>query len=463
MSQLIKETAVVSSMEQDSIHVQEPHSIQAKQTGHTQQFDLEPLMASAPQQYQHPQWVLLTICLIALFSVAGLALPYPILAPVFASPTLTPFNHWLGLDPTLLFGLAIAASPLGILLGSAVLGAISDIYGRRPVLLYSLLLALLGYGLSAVAIANEQYLWFVLARFLTGICEGSISIARAIAADLHPQINRNKSMAWVNSALHGGWLVGPLVGGFTVQYGVDVPFWVAAGAMLPCMMLVYFLLPATMLQPNALSLWRNIAANNSLQLLREPVLKWVVLIQLSYTIGLNAFYEFYPLWLVEAEQFGSADIGLITAALCLLMVAVSAGPMSWWSHRVSALQGSLLATMLLGLLFALLPQLHHWPAWAVLVLCGVPIGMMSTWFNVYCANKYAALGQGRLMGLLTLLMCAGNIIIALGGSFIALWGSGWTLLVGALWVWLAGWFIWQERRAERSHLSNNTVGVPCGE
>ena len=416
---------------------------------------------NAPQ-YQHPQLVLVTICLIALFSVAGLALPYPILAPIFASSEFTPFNHWLGLDPTLLFGVALAASPLGILIGSAVLGAMSDVYGRRPVLLGSLFLALVGYALSALAIAAEQYLWFVLARFLTGICEGAISIARAIAADLHPQIQRNKAIAWVNSALHGGWLVGPLIGGFAMVYGTDAPFWVAAAAMLPCLVLVYFLLPATRLPPNQLTLWQNLAANNSLQLLREPLLKWVVLIQLSYTIGLNAFYEFYPLWLVEAEQFNSMDIGLITAGLCLLMVTVSAGPMSIWSHKVAALTGSLVAALWLGLLVLLLPQLSHWPAWAVLVLCGVPIGMMSTWFNVYCANKYAALGQGRLMGLLTLLMCAGNIIIALGGSVIALWGAGWTLMVGALWIWLAAWFIWQER-SQGSCRRNSAEGATCGQ
>ena len=88
--------------------------------------------------------------------------------------------------------------------------------------------------------------------------------------------------------------------------------------------------------------------------------------------------------------------------------------------------------------------------------------MMSTWINVYCANKYAALGQGRLMGLLTLLMCAGNIIIALGGSVIALWGSGWTLIVGALWIWLAAWFIWQER-SQGSCRRNSAEGATCGQ
>ncbi len=403
--------------------------------------------AATPPRYAHPQLVLLTVCLIGLLSVAGVALPYPILAPLFAAAELTPFNHWLGLHPTLLLGIALAANPLGILLGSAVLGALSDSYGRRPVLLGALLLAVLGYCLSALAIAAEQYLWFVVARLLTGICEGSISIARAIAADLHPQVERTKAIAWINAALYGGWLVGPLVGGFSMQAGADVPFWIAAVTMLPCLALVYFLLPRQQRRSSAAGLWQSIGQHNSLQLLTLPQLRWVVLIQLCYTIGLNAFYEFYPLWLVQAEQFSGRDIGLITAALCLVMVSISVGPMSRWGKHYPALRGAMLATLLLGLLIAMLPLLNGVPAWLVLVAAGVPIAMMGTWFNVYCAERFDHLGQGRLMGMLTLLMCAGNVITALLGSWIALWGAGWTLWVGALFVWLAtGLLLVQQRQ-----------------
>ena len=163
-------------------------------------------MSESKVQFQHPYAVLWTICLIALLSVAGVSLPYPVLAPLFAATELNAFNHWLGLDPTLLLGIALAANPAGILLGSAVLGALSDQYGRKQVLALALVVAVLGYLLSALAIAHQQYLWFVLARFLTGLCEGSVSICRAVAADLHPQIDRNKTIAWMNSALYGAVL-----------------------------------------------------------------------------------------------------------------------------------------------------------------------------------------------------------------------------------------------------------------
>ena len=82
-------------------------------------------MPESKAQFQHPHAVLWTICIIALLSVAGVSLPYPVLAPLFAATELNAFNHWLGLDPTLLLGIALAANPAGILLGSAVLGALS--------------------------------------------------------------------------------------------------------------------------------------------------------------------------------------------------------------------------------------------------------------------------------------------------------------------------------------------------
>lgn len=408
-----------------------------------------------PVLYPHPQLVLWTVCLIGLLAVAGVALPYPILAPLFAAAEHNDFNHWLGLEPTLLFGIALAANPLGILAGSAVLGALSDSYGRRPVLLGALLLAVLGYCLSAVAIAAEQYLWFVLARFLTGLCEGSISIARAIAADLHPQIDRTKAIAWINAALYGGWLVGPLVGGFTLQYGADTPFWIAAATMLPCLALVYFLLPKPQDQPSTQPFWQSIAAHNSLQLLRLPQLRWVVLIQLCYTLGLNTFYEFYPLWLVQAELFSGRDIGLITAALCLVMVTVSVGPMSHYSHAYPPLRGALVATLLLAAVIAWLPLLQGLPAWLLLVGAGVPIAMMGTWFNVYCAERFDSLGQGRLMGMLTLLMCTGNVITALLGSWIALFGVRWTLWCGAICIAVAsGLLLMQQRQHAQTWASS---------
>ena len=133
---------------------------------------------------RHPRLVLFAVCSVALMSTVGVALPYPILSPLFIDGPVNAFTHWAGLPPKLLLGIAIALNPLGILLGSVLLGSLSDRYGRRRIMLATLSLAVLGYLLTALAMARDDYPLFALARFATGLCEGNAAIARAIAADL---------------------------------------------------------------------------------------------------------------------------------------------------------------------------------------------------------------------------------------------------------------------------------------
>src|SRR4051812_7685152 len=100
-------------------------------------------------------------CLLALLSTIGAALPYPILPPLFAAGVTNGLNSFLGLPPKLLFGLALMINPLGLLIGSALLGPMSDRYGRRPVLLVTLYGAAVGHAITACALLFESYPLFI--------------------------------------------------------------------------------------------------------------------------------------------------------------------------------------------------------------------------------------------------------------------------------------------------------------
>ena len=89
----------------------------------------------------------------------------------------------------------------------------------------------------------------------------------------------------MNSALYAAWLVGPLVGGMTMHLGAYVPFALAAMAIVPCLVMVQLLLPTETSATPELRLWQNISKNNSLQLLRQPELKWVIWAQFIYTLA----------------------------------------------------------------------------------------------------------------------------------------------------------------------------------
>ncbi len=385
-------------------------------------------------QVSHPKLILFTVCLVALMSTAGVAMPYPILAPIFVNAAADGFNHFLGLPPKLLLGIALAANPLGILIGSTLIGTLSDRLGRKRVLTGTLLLTFIGYLLTAYALWSRNYPLFALARFMTGLTEGNVAVARAIVADLHPQLDRTRSFAILNAVLYLGWLVGPLIGGLTLPLGEAVPFLLAAAAMLLCLSVLLLFLPETGERLHRdVPLGAVLRSQHSFRLLQaDPLLARLFWMQLSFAVGVNAFYEFYPLWLVEFAAMGSQGIALVTAAMCVLMTSASAlvgklgqrgDPLALARRQAWWVVGGLLALTLLGSL--------PWPGVALIALLGLPLAVYNAVLPSWCSERFAHLGQGSVMGLLTTIFCVANVLVALLGSLLTLLDTRLVLLLGA--------------------------------
>src|SRR5438309_9893112 len=117
-----------------------------------------------PAAVRHPHWILAAVCLLGLMSTVGVAMPYPILAPIFVGGPVDGFTHFAGLQPSVLMGMALSANPLGILIGSLVSGPMSDRHGRRLVLAITLVATLAGHLLTAWALVLRTSPLCTLAR-----------------------------------------------------------------------------------------------------------------------------------------------------------------------------------------------------------------------------------------------------------------------------------------------------------
>jgi len=377
-------------------------------------------------------------CLVAFFSTVGAALPYPILPPLFAADAANSLNHFLGLPPKLLFGVALAINPLGLLIGSTLLGPLSDRYGRRPVLLITALGAATGHAITAISLLSQSYPLFIVARFATGLMEGNASVARAMLADQLEGAVRVRAFSLLNGALYMGWLAGPLLAGLTLHWGVTTPFWVAVVALLVTAGVAWFAVPRRGATALTSSWWQVVQHQNALKLLKHPQLRTLLAVQLAYTCGVTAFYEFYPLWLVEVSHFDAQGIAWTTAGLCAVMTtasvfagrAVHGNPLKQAS-RFAVLSAVCVAAVGLG---------NPAVGLAAIVLFGLP----NAWYNAvmpaWCAERFGHLGQGAVMGLLSTIFCLANILMASLGSVLTLMDTRLILLLGA---GLSAWAAWR--------------------
>jgi MFS family permease len=282
--------------------------------------------------------LLIAVCAVTLLCTVGMAMPYPILAPIFVDGPADAFTQYAGLPPEWLLGMALAANPAGILLGSLVLGPMSDRLGRRQVLVVTLLACAVGNLVTAGALSARWYPLFLLARFATGLTEGNIAVARALLADHHYEASRVRAFAWLNACQYGGWLLGPLIGGLLLRWGEPVPFAVAALAMLPCAALVLLGVPGSGHDKRrATGDTRALAGSTLAPLVNDPALRRLFGLQLAYMCGVTALYEYAPLWCVtEPVSRPTASPGYRRPMLALVGTAL-AGRLPSLGHRCAAL------------------------------------------------------------------------------------------------------------------------------
>lgn len=179
------------------------------------------------------------------------------------------------------FGWFVASYALMQFLFAPTLGNLSDAYGRRPVLLVSLLGAGLDYLMMAFA---PTWQWLFLGRVLSGVTGANIAVANAYIADVSAPEERAKSFGLIGACFGVGFIIGPAVGGLLGQYGLRVPFLAAAALNLCNTLYGFFVLPESHAPANRRSFdWSRINPLASLRTLA----RFPVVLGLTATIALD--------------------------------------------------------------------------------------------------------------------------------------------------------------------------------
>jgi MFS transporter, DHA1 family, tetracycline resistance protein len=180
---------------------------------------------------------LVPIFIVVFIDLLGFSLILPLL-PYYASQ--------FGASPQTI-GLLIATYSICQFLAAPLLGAWSDRYGRRPLLLYSQLGSCLGFVLMGIAPSLPNALmWLFVARIIDGFSGGNLTIAQAYISDISAPPDRARNFGMIIGVSFGlGFLLGPSFGGFLSRWGYSVPAFAAALLAAGSVLATFFLLPET--------------------------------------------------------------------------------------------------------------------------------------------------------------------------------------------------------------------------
>ena len=205
-----------------------------------------------------------------------------------------------------------------------IIGNLSDKYGRRPVLLVSLL----GFGIDYLFMALAPSIgWLFISRVIAGITGASFTTASAYIADVSTNETRAQNFGMLGAAFGLGFIIGPSAGGLLAEYGLRVPFFVAAGFALMNALYGYFVLPESLSKENRRPFeWKRANPLGSLLHLKKypAVLGLITSLVLVY-IAAHALQSTWTYINIDRFHWSKKLLGLSLGVVGLMTLIVQGG------------------------------------------------------------------------------------------------------------------------------------------
>ena len=340
--------------------------------------------------------------------------------------------------PFLLASFTSNGRTLGLLAGSyaiaqfaftPLIGALSDRYGRKPVIAVCVAGSVLGLGLFAVTLTIDWQAipWaaggliplalLFCGRLIDGVSGGTAATAGAVLADISTPENRAKAFGLIGVAFGLGFILGPAFGGVLAGFSVTLPVWVATGFALVNLLLVVVLLPETHPQEARQAMPRKRDLNPFTALKRvftNPQVRRLCAAFFLFFMAFNGFTAVLVLYFKQAFNWGP---GLATTAFLVVGVVATVvqggliGPLvtrfGEWRLTLAGL-----GFVIIGCL--LIPMANRSNAsgvvFSAVAILALGTGLVTPCLRALVSRRLGDSGQGAALGSLQGLQSLGSFI-----------------------------------------------------
>ncbi|MEN9521912.1 MAG: Tetracycline resistance protein class [Bacteroidota bacterium] len=339
-----------------------------------------------------------------LIDVIGFGIIIPVFPRLLSQMENIPINEASKLGGVLLFAFSIAQ-----FLFSPIMGNLSDKYGRRPILLFSLL----GFGLDYLIMAfAPSYNWLIVGRIIAGMTGASFTTASAYIADISSPEDRAKNFGMIGAAFGMGFIIGPMLGGLSAKFGLRVPFYLASGLSLLNFLYGLFILPESLSKENRRAFeWKKANPIGTLiQLSKYKNILGLLIAFIFLALGSHAVQSNWSYFTIYRFKWSEDMVGYSLGLVGVLVGLVQGVLIKYINPKLGNEKSIYLGFGLYALgmfLFAFATQ-----TWMMFVFL-VPYclgGISGPALQAMMAGEVPPTHQGELQGGLTSLMSATSIV-----------------------------------------------------
>lgn len=355
----------------------------------------------APQHKAALVFIFITVLIDIL--AFGLIIPVlPHLVEQFVGGDTKSAAYWVGIFGTVFAAIQFFSAPIQ--------GALSDRFGRRPVIL----LSCLGLGLDFIFMAlAPSLMWLFVGRVISAVTSASFTTANAYIADVTPKDKRAAAFGMVGMAFGVGFIIGPMLGGWLGHYDLRYPFWGAAVLALANFLYGLFVLPESLTPENrsrAIA-WRHANPVGSVKLiLQYPQLFALALILLLSNLAHYVYPSVFVLYADYRYDWGPLAVGKVLAVVGVCSALVQGFLVRKWVPVLGEHKA-----LVLGLLAGVVGFAAYGAApTGTLFLCAVPImalwGLAGPAAQALVTREVGPEVQGRIQGAMASLVSLAGII-----------------------------------------------------